>query len=221
MAVFVVAVLVIEQTHFDLRFADWLYRLEGGQWALKHNFITSVVLHDAAQNLSRSIALVLLLLAVSSHFHQRLAPYTKGFWLLFAVLATAASIVGIAKALTHVDCPWGLQRYGGQYPYLSIYASLPDTVVHGNCFPAGHASGGYGLVALYFFFLYYNPQWKWYGLAIGLGMGMVYGFVQQLRGAHFISHDLWTLAICWLVALFWYRLLFRCNSESAYHRSLN
>jgi membrane-associated PAP2 superfamily phosphatase len=39
-------------------------------------------------------------------------------------------------------------------------------------------------------------------------LGLLFGFSQQLRGAHFLSHDLWTLAICWGTALglfLWFR----------------
>lgn len=211
---FIVSVGVIERTHFDLVLADWIYGLEGGRWALKDHFVTSGLFHDAAQNLSRLIGVAWLLLAVSSHFYYRLAPYKKGFWLLFATLATGVLIVGVTKHLTHVECPWNLQRYGGEHPYLPLYVLRSDSETHGACFPAGHASGGYGLVALYFFFLHYDLRYRWYGLAIGLGMGMIYGFAQQLRGAHFISHDIWTLAICWLSSLFWYWVLFRRRAQS-------
>ena len=37
-------------------------------------------------------------------------------------------------------------------------------------------------------------------LAIGLLAGMVFGLAQQLRGAHFLSHDVASLAVCWGVA---------------------
>lgn len=51
--------------------------------------------------------------------------------------------------------------------------------------------------------------WRWLGLMIGLVAGLIFGISQQLRGAHFLSHDLWSLTICWLVALgFFYLFLF-------------
>ena len=80
------------------------------------------------------------------------------------------------------------------------YAWMPAA----SCFPAGHASAGYAWVALYFFFLARRPAWRWRGLAIGLIAGAVFGIAQQLRGAHFFSHDLWTLMICWSTALLLY-----------------
>jgi len=54
---------------------------------------------------------------------------------------------------------------------------------------------------LYFFFLNAGPHLRWRGLAIGIAAGVVFGIAQQLRGAHFLSHDLWTAAICWTTAV--------------------
>ena len=46
-----------------------------------------------------------------------------------------------------------------------------------------------------------RPAWRWMALAAGLMIGAIFGWTQQVRGAHFLSHDLWTLLICWVVAL--------------------
>jgi membrane-associated PAP2 superfamily phosphatase len=64
-------------------------------------------------------------------------------------------------------------------------------------------------VALYFFFASVRPAWRRIGLAIGIGAGAILGVAQQLRGAHYLSHDLWTLAISWFVALGVHRLSVR------------
>lgn len=48
---------------------------------------------------------------------------------------------------------------------------------------------------------------RWLALGTVLVSGLLFGVVQQLRGAHFISHDLWTLVICWFVAAFYYPLM--------------
>ncbi len=37
-------------------------------------------------------------------------------------------------------------------------------------------------------------------LGIGLLAGTVFGVAQQLRGAHFLSHDVASLIVCWAVA---------------------
>lgn len=206
------AVFAIETTQFDLIFDDWLFKLEGQHWALRNNFITQILLHDAAQNFSKILALLLLIVALISPYNQYLRRYQKGWWLLFASITTASILVNIGKSFTHVDCPWDLLRYGGDRPYISIFQIHPGNFAFGQCFPAGHSSGGYGFLALYFFFRHYQPQQRWTGLLIGILMGLVYGFDQQLRGAHFLSHDVWTLSICWFTALFYYWLLLRRQS---------
>ncbi len=192
----------------DLAFADGLFQFEGQQWALKEHFITSTLLHNNAQFLSKVIALLFLGAALISPYSRHLSPYRRGWWFLFISMASAAAIVSIGKQITHIHCPWDLTRYGGMWPYVPLFDTLPTGVEAGRCFPAGHASAGYGFLTLYFFFLRYQPDKKWPGLILGISMGLIYGFAQQLRGAHFLSHDLWTLAICWFTALFWYWLLF-------------
>ena len=76
-------------------------------------------------------------------------------------------------------------------------------------FPPGHASAGYTWIASYFFFAAIRPQWRWAGLALGLGLGLTFGITQQFRGAHFLSHDLWTVMICWTVSFVLSRFLLR------------
>jgi membrane-associated PAP2 superfamily phosphatase len=38
---------------------------------------------------------------------------------------------------------------------------------------------------------------------------VTFGIAQQFRGAHFLSHDLWTAMICWTVAFGLYRVFQR------------
>jgi membrane-associated PAP2 superfamily phosphatase len=48
---------------------------------------------------------------------------------------------------------------------------------------------------------------------VGLVAGGVFGAAQQLRGAHFLSHDLWTLATCWTVSLLLFLLVRRITAR--------
>ena len=79
----------------------------------------------------------------------------------------------------------------------------------GRCFPAGHASAGYAWLALFFFFTAVKPACRRWGLAIGIGLGLLFGIAQQLRGAHFLSHDVFTAMICWSIALGLHLLMLR------------
>ena len=37
-------------------------------------------------------------------------------------------------------------------------------------------------------------------LRAALATGLLFGLAQQLRGAHFMSHTLWSAWVCWMMA---------------------
>jgi len=62
---------------------------------------------------------------------------------------------------------------------------------------------------VYFFFLMVKPEYKYYGLSAGLLAGFIFGINQEIRGAHFFSHDVFSLAICWFSSLLLFMVFFR------------
>jgi len=150
-------------------------------------------------------ALALVLAASLISRQMKLWRRPLAYLLLATLLSTAA--VGLLKRWTNVDCPWDLLRYGGDRTYYSLFMHRPSILGQARCFPAGHASAGYAWTALYFFLLSTRPGWRWWGLGFALGLGALFGVTQQLRGAHFLSHDVCTLMVCWLIALALYLLM--------------
>lgn len=203
---FVLLFVLLVVGHGDLWIADRVYAMEGHAWTLQSGFITQDLLHAAARQASKAAWFVMLLALCLCLCVRRLQAWRRplSYLLLSTLLATA--IVGLMKRWTHVDCPWDLTRYGGSHVYYSLVMHRPGLAAAGKCFPAGHASAGYAWVALYFALLG-RPSLRWWGLGVGLGLGLVFGVTQQLRGAHFASHDLVALGICWLVALALHRLM--------------
>lgn len=195
---FTVLAAVLEATSIDLWLADHLFAWEGGKWSLRDSWLTRDLIHEDGRRLVTILAVALLLFLFDSHFHPRLKRFRPGLWYLLASAVTAGVLINVLKELTHVDCPWDLTRYGGEFPYVKKF--LPHPGAHGACFPAGHASAGYAWFGLYYFALMYAPRWRWLALAVVMALGLVFGIGQQLRGAHFLSHDLWTLGLCWLAA---------------------
>jgi len=74
----------------------------------------------------------------------------------------------------------------------------------GRCFPAGHASGGYALFSLAG--LATSRRGRWIGVSIGLVVGGAMGGYQMLKGAHYLSHTVVTVFVCWIVFLLLRRL---------------
>lgn len=129
---------------------------------------------------------------------HRLPPPREAFY-LFAVLALVPALAGTGKRLTGVYCPAEVDRYGGPMPYVRLFEPVPPEVAavkRGRCFPAAHASGGFGLVAFAFVGRRRTRSALW-----GLGSGWVMGLYQMARGAHYLSHTIVSMLLAWLVAL--------------------
>lgn len=131
-------------------------------------------------------------------------------YFLISTLLTVG-VVGLLKQLTNIDCPWDLLPFGGRFPYMHLFADRPDALRAAHCFPAAHASSGYALMALYFIALEHGRSWARTGLVLGAAAGLVFGFAQQSRGAHFLSHDLCSATLAWCISLTVYCGAFRCQ----------
>jgi len=77
---------------------------------------------------------------------------------------------------------------------------LPDGGA-GHCFPAGHAATGFSFLGGYFAFRDSDGRQARTWLALSLVAGLLLGLAQQWRGAHFMSHTLWSAVACWCTAL--------------------
>lgn len=182
----------------DLSLARWFGGVDG--FPLRDNAFLTVVLHDGAKRLAWVLALGLCVAAwwpvgplrrLSIHRRLQLAATT-----LLAVL-----VVSALKSFSTASCPWSLADFGGVAHYIPHWQHVfaPDGG-SGRCFPAGHASSGFAFVGGYFAFREAAPVIARRWLAVALLAGGVLGLAQQIRGAHFTSHTLWTAFICWCVA---------------------
>lgn len=191
----------------DQWLADQFYRMEGQQWLLQNAWATRQLIHTGGKWLSATATLLAIVLCFHAWRHERAAAWRWPLLYLVLAVALGTGVVSLLKSVTNMDCPWDLARYGGLREYVGLFATRPQGMPRGVCFPAGHASAGFAWASLYFMALLVRPAWRWHGLAIGLVAGGVFGAAQQLRGAHFLSHDLWTLATCWTVSLLLYLLV--------------
>ncbi len=182
-----------EASGLDLWLADLAATPEG--FSSRHHVLLEQVLHDGAR-----AVVVLLFAALALSVWRPLGPLRalaprRRAWLLVAV--TGALLLPAAlKRLSATSCPWDLLQFGGNLPYVPHWQWWHTDGGPGHCFPAGHASAGFAWLAGYFAWPAGSAAARrclWGALA----MGLVLGIAQQLRGAHFMSHTLWTAWICW------------------------
>ncbi|TWC15966.1 MULTISPECIES: phosphatase PAP2 family protein [unclassified Pseudomonas] len=124
---------------------------------------------------------------------------------LFVVFAFAicTGVIHFLKAHTSVYCPIETTLYGGKLPHVEWYNNfqLFREAGDGRCWPGGHASGGFTMLALYFVARRY--RWR-YSKALMYGallLGFVYGTTRVLQGWHYMSHTFWAGIFVWLACL--------------------
>lgn len=212
LAVFIVLAAVFEVTPLDLTIARAaFFDAAHSQWIGAGNWMINEVLHTGGRWSIRVLLALVLVFWIATWFQPRWRAQRRpaAYFLIAALLSMG--VVGLLKILTNVDCPWDLAPFGGRFPYVELFADRPDALRVGQCFPAAHASSGYALLALYFTFRERHAGLAKLGLALGLLTGLIFGVAQQARGAHFVSHDLWSAFLVWTVTLSVYTFAFRAR----------
>lgn len=129
--------------------------------------------------------------------------YRRDFWFVAISFALATAMVHYLKAHTNVYCPVELAQYGGdaiRYEWFTNF-DLMHRVGHGRCWPGGHASAGFSMLALYFVARSFRWHYSKLLLKVILVLGSVYGTTKVLQGWHFMSHTFWAGVLVWLVNL--------------------
>jgi membrane-associated PAP2 superfamily phosphatase len=196
-AVLLAAALGWDASGLDLALAHLAGDRQG--FALRHAWLLSDVLHDVARRVAW-LGVLALCAAVGWPWGP-LRQVPRGRRLQWALSALAgAGLVTLLKWASATSCPWDLQEFGGIARHVSHWSTLGDGGP-GRCFPGGHASSGFAFVGGYFALVRTHPAAARGVLAASLAAGLLLGLSQQWRGAHFMSHTLWTAWICWATAL--------------------
>jgi membrane-associated PAP2 superfamily phosphatase len=137
-----------------------------------------------------------------SFFLPALRNLRRVLLFLGLALTLAPGTVSLLKSQSHRSCPYDLVEFGGSAPHVGLFDAAPSGDFPGRCFPSGHASAGFCLLAFYFAGLALrNRRLALAGLWGGIAAGMLFGFARLVQGAHFLSHNLWSALVCWLVIL--------------------
>ena len=154
-------------------------------WALaelNHRYVKYVLI---AVYLSYGIAWLM------SFYSEKFKPrrWELGYFFIMVMLAT--STIAILKSQSAHACPWDMAVATTQ----GILWELSATA--GHCFPGGHASSGFALLVGYFIYRTTRPKRAYFFILAALILGFTMGWGQMMRGAHFLSHTLWTGWIIW------------------------
>jgi membrane-associated PAP2 superfamily phosphatase len=165
---------------------------------LRENWWLTAVVHQGGKNLSWILVVGLLVGVWWPVGVLRRLSRGERWQLVLGVLASVGAIT-LLKHANHTSCPWDVQAFGGVATYVSHWDWSARDGGPGGCFPAGHASAAFAFLGGWFVLRRRAAGAARVWLVLTLAAGVVFGLGQQMRGAHYLSHTLWTARICWVV----------------------
>jgi membrane-associated PAP2 superfamily phosphatase len=192
------ALLLWDASGLDLVVSHWFGDLNGFVW--REAWWARDLLHNGG----RSLAAVVLVAGLAHVWWPRAAgPSTprRAERLRWTVVVLVSLIlVPALKRLSDTSCPWDLAEFGGVAATVSHWRFGVGDGGPGHCFPSGHAVAAFQFFGLYFLWREHRPGLARAWLLVIAITGVLFGFAQLVRGAHFVSHTLWSAWLCWVIA---------------------
>jgi membrane-associated PAP2 superfamily phosphatase len=194
-------VLAWESSGLDLAVTRWVGSPTGFAW--RDSVLASGVLHDGGRILGWSLLSLLIVDAIRPLLR---GPSRPERLLGIGSVLSAVVLVPLTKRFSQTSCPWDLAEFGGSAAYVPHWFPGLTDGGPGHCFPSGHAVAAFAFFGVYFFWRTRRPTLSRVALAIVCALGIAFGWAQWIRGAHFVSHTLWSAWLCWSIGALAYRL---------------
>jgi len=202
-------IALFQLTNLDIYVQDYFYNFETKTWLLdKNEPILKLFLYDG---LKVVLILFLLSILISLIFFRKkkiIQEYKKGLIIVLLSGIIVPLCVGALKAVTNTPCPCKIVHFNGDYPDVKVFDSYPKDFVQtskAKCWPAGHASGGFALLSLFFLFKSAKNQKRAITFALSIAWSM--GLYKMVLGDHFLSHTIITMLLSWLLILIIVKLI--------------
>ncbi len=186
--------LIVQNHFYDAQLKQWLVD--------DNNVVLDFIFYSGIKKLFILFAVSLLAALIFFYKTSLIQNYKQGIIIVLLSIILVPVIISELKALTNVPCPNQITLYGGVFPHVSVLQAYPDDFTppkRVKCFPAGHASGGFALMAL--FFLFKRKRNQRLALVSAISIGWITGAYKMLIGDHFLSHTIVTMLLAWLIIL--------------------
>ena len=196
---FAIALVVIELTGLDDSLMGYFYDPGLAEFPLRNAWLTEALFHTQGRRLMFLLGLAIIMITIASLVMPVLKASRNRWLFVLSTIVVSTISISLLKKGTGISCAWDLAQYGGDH--------LPNTFpnildgANGACWPAGHASGPFSLIAIYFGFRDRTPAVARVCLLLAMLLGTIFGLSQTARGAHYLSHTVWTLLIIWSLNL--------------------
>ena len=185
-----------------------------GSFPLKGDWALAKLNHTYVKQVLTAVYLSFFVLWCASFKIEKLKAKRWQYGYFFAVSMLCTCVIGLIKAHAAHACPWAMTTATSTGFIWNFSATA------GHCFPGGHASTGFALITGFFIFRLDQKKLAWFYLFSALILGFAMGWAQMMRGAHFLSHNLWTAWICMAINLLCYALSYRYHLAFAQRNSV-
>ncbi len=197
----IICVLWFELTPTDMWLQKLLYHESTRSWLWdRTERISQFLLYDGIKVLIVIFGLGMIAGLFVMRKSTFVRQYRKGIVIVSLSLILVPLTVAGLKATTNVACPRDLTEFGGNIPYIKLFDRYPPGEIpqqRQRCYPAGHASGGFALMSL--FFLFHTARNRKRALLFGITTGWLMGTYKMLIGDHFLSHTIVSMLLAWLI----------------------
>ncbi len=197
----IIAVIFFGVSGTDIWIQNHFYDPVSHQWTLnREDPVLKFIFYDGIKRLIIIFNVLLLIGLIVGWKKPFLSKYRRGVVIVVLSSIFVPVIVGSLKATTNIPCPKNLEIYGGIYPHTCVWEKYPSTFCNQKkikCWPAGHASGGFALLSLYY--LFRTKKAKKAAVFTAMVIGWSMGTYKMLIGDHFLSHTVITMIMAWLI----------------------
>ncbi len=196
-------ILFFEFTNTDVWVQNLFYNFHTHTWMVdRDNKILKIIFYTGIKKVLILLAVGMLLSLIFFRNSKIIKEYKRGILIVVLSAIFVPLIVGALKAVTNTPCPKNTDIYGGVYPEVKVLESYPKDFKQKKrikCWPAGHASGGFALLSL--FFLFKNPKNRKKAIVVAMVVGWSMGLYKMFIGDHYLSHTIVTMVLAWLIIL--------------------
>ncbi len=189
---------IAQHWSIDTAIQDYFYNAASGEWLIdRYNVPLRSIFYHGMKYSIFAFGFLLIAVVIIDWVKHSHAIDRKALLFVITCLISVPSLMAWLKYETGIPCPYQLQLYGGVFEHKGLLNFWwPDGTKHPRCFPAGHPSGGFALLAL----VVVSSRKKTM-LAIALSFGGLMSYYQMARGAHFLSHCVTTLLLSIIVII--------------------
>jgi membrane-associated PAP2 superfamily phosphatase len=194
---FILLVLVLftfEFSTLDYKIQSYFYNADTNTWLIdRNNKILDTIFYSGIKKLFILFILSILFSLIFLRRFNWVKNNIKPFTIIFLSGLLVPISISALKDSTNMPCPNQLVEFGGQYQNVSLFEKLEEKRPVTRCYPAGHSSGGFALLAL--LFLVNTKKAKITTLSLVMLLAWSIGGYKIMIGDHFVSHTIVTMII--------------------------